>query len=440
MKRSLLAALIVLGVVAGAGCNPKPRFENPRVYDVADLNTKIGPSYKVTTHDGCDVPQVHDQRTVLTDEASLEAIVELFSDVHDGRVQDIGDGFVEVGIDPEALEGSGTSMEARVLAAREGGWTAMLNLLYFLQPQGVFYPVDQAKKSPDKQGHSPSLSGTGQEAGPAPNPVVTIDTGHVAGDQASGLAYRTASGLGPNYTVDGATPDGSTGHGPAIADLIGRLIADSDQSQLVNVHPVETADMGHGPIRAFTASALHQTLNEVSKIIGDAPVTINMSFGAKACEEFLYHSESVEDREGINDHVRIEDVVYDWIADHPQVTVVAAAGNSGTNTRTYPAGWSDDPVIGHQVIAVGALGPDGNRSCYSDWGTWVDVYAEGDEVWVGHPTMGDVVWSGTSFAAPQVAAGVALYGPQQGLLAAAGVVSGSPPTPTGKHMDQCVNL
>lgn len=105
-----------------------------------------------------------------------------------------------------------------------------------------------------------------------------------------------------------------------------------------------------------------------------------------------------------------------WVlSKHPDIVIVAAAGNNGSDQPFWPAAYD-------WVTAVGALTHGGDaRTGWTNFGHWVDVYASGENVVVPFPngtyeyltkfsaefTEGHALWSGTSFAAPVVAGMIA---------------------------------
>lgn len=83
------------------------------------------------------------------------------------------------------------------------------------------------------------------------------------------------------------------------------------------------------------------------------------------------------------------------------LVLVAAAGNSGVTTKTYPGAYD-------HCIAVAATKSNDARASYSNYGSWVEVAAPGDEILSLYKHGQTAILSGTSMAAPHVAALAAL--------------------------------
>jgi subtilisin family serine protease len=101
------------------------------------------------------------------------------------------------------------------------------------------------------------------------------------------------------------------------------------------------------------------------------------------------------------------------LRDYGGAVCIAPAGNSGMRRPSWPAAFAD-------VVSVGALGSDWHgRASFSNFGSWVDVYAPGRDLVNAYTTgtykchvspyvnqdrtfYGMAKWSGTSFSTPIV--------------------------------------
>jgi len=81
--------------------------------------------------------------------------------------------------------------------------------------------------------------------------------------------------------------------------------------------------------------------------------------------------------------------------------LVAAAGNSGANSKQYPCGYNN-------VICVAWTNSDNSSNGDSNYGTWVDVAAPGSSIWSTYYDDAYVSTSGTSMATPMVAGAIGL--------------------------------
>jgi thermitase len=86
-------------------------------------------------------------------------------------------------------------------------------------------------------------------------------------------------------------------------------------------------------------------------------------------------------------------VNYAW---NKGAVIVAAAGNSGSSSPSYPAYYSN-------VISVAATDSNDKKASWSNYGSWVDVAAPGVNIYSTYKGSSYATLSGTSMATPHVA-------------------------------------
>ncbi|MBC7814484.1 MAG: S8 family serine peptidase, partial [Burkholderiales bacterium] len=227
--------------------------------------------------------------------------------------------------------------------------------------------------------------------------IAVIDSG-VCADHPD-LAGRIVAGW--DFVQGDDTPQDEFGHGCNIAGVIAANM--NDDIGIAGVAP----NAQIMPLRILDAHGIGRYSDVAAAVVyaadHDAQI-INLSVG------------------GVNASDMLEDAIDYAIG--KGITVIAAAGNAGTEQVLYPAAYAP-------VIAVGSIGRDLQRSSFSNYGAGVDVYAPGSDILTTTRSGGYGSVSGTSFAAPHVAAAAALEIARGGTLTLGGTlaVSGIDSTP-----------
>ena len=185
---------------------------------------------------------------------------------------------------------------------------------------------------------------------------------------ASFLDQSTASFLDQSSAsfLDAMNP--AHGHGTFCAALIAAVAPDA------MIMPLRAFD-DNGNADAFViARAIRYAVQNGADVI-------NMSFGMT--EESKVVKQAVK------------------FANERGVTVVASAGNGGTNERQFPAAFND-------VLAVAATDLQDRKASFSNFGSTIYVDAPGVNIISAYPDGLYAIGSGTSFSAPLVAGEVAL--------------------------------
>lgn len=234
--------------------------------------------------------------------------------------------------------------------------------------------------------------------------VAVIDTGVQAqsGDHLDLFANVVAGKdfVTPDAASDFARRDGN-GHGTHVAGII----AGVDNSEgvvggapLATIVPVRVLNCDGSGTYADVIAGILWASDSIATGGGGAQV-INLSLGGSSGDATLQTAIQTAVGRG--------------------VVVVASAGNCGTGCGS-PPNTPNYPAVYDEVIAVGAIQPDGAKAWYSNNNTYVDVAAPGSHVISTYstdpnhkacsdePAAGYCYLSGTSMAAPHVAALAAL--------------------------------
>lgn len=216
--------------------------------------------------------------------------------------------------------------------------------------------------------------------------VSVVDTGWHSPAESHPATPWLKGVTGDEETIDLTDIHPYAGHGTFIAGVV-RCVAPATQVRVEGFLP-----LGGAVYESKIVVQLYQALAQ-------GPDIISLSAGA--------HTRNHHPLLGF-------DAFYANGLRHLKGTVlVAAAGNDGNRIPFWPAAFP-------WTVSVGALTKDGKRAQFSNFGSWVDVYAHGENLVNAYPTghfvcreepnegqprdfNGMASWSGTSFATPTVA-------------------------------------
>lgn len=178
---------------------------------------------------------------------------------------------------------------------------------------------------------------------------------------------------GYDYVDNDAAPDDGNGHGTHVA---GTSAAETNNSTggagtcpLCKVMPVRVLDNNGSGTLANVANGITWAADNGAKVI-------NMSLGGSGGSTTLENA-----------------VNYAW---NKGVFLACAAGNENTSSPSYPAYYSN-------CFAVASTNSSDARSSFSNYGSWVEVAAPGEQIYSTWLNSGYNTISGTSMATPHVA-------------------------------------
>ena len=183
------------------------------------------------------------------------------------------------------------------------------------------------------------------------------------------LAGRVLSN-GYDFVANTTATSDPNGHGTAVAGVIApnanNNLGVAGVTWANPILPVRVLDANGTGSYSAIAQGITYAANQGARII-------NLSFGGSA------NSQTLQD--AIN---------YAW---SKQCIVVASAGNNGNSVPVYPAACSN-------VVSVAATNASDAHPSWSNYGSFIDLCAPGDNILTLSGSNGYGSWSGTSFSAP----------------------------------------
>jgi hypothetical protein len=373
---------------------PKPWWEN-RPLQRALLRTQVElivaslPDVGVHTggsDDLADMQFMYRRGVILVRDADLERVRQVLNGpARTDTTDDFVDDGMIVGITAVVVGDTLTALE--LVDARLGPGVATPDHVFYITP-AVCCPATEPD-NPGQDAPFPPVSTDGDCDG-AGTLALVVDTGFIP--TLVNAKHRWLTGVtGQTEIYDPAHIGRYTGHGTFVAGVLRCMAPRAD----VEVKGFLTH--GGAVYESNIVKSLYQALSLTPDIISLSAGTITRhNLPALGFQ-----------------------VLWEQRLSHLKGTVlVAAAGNDGDRRPFWPAAFP-------WAVAVGALDGTGRRAGYSNYGSWVDVYAlgtdlvnaypDGDYFYEEPPRIGEVthfdremaLWSGTSFATPLVSGLVA---------------------------------
>ena len=209
---------------------------------------------------------------------------------------------------------------------------------------------------------------------------------------------------GYNYVSGNSDPYDDNGHGSHVAGLAAAMTNNSVGVAGVDwqarILPLKVLDSSGSGYDSDIASAIRYAADNGAEVI-------NMSLGGSDSSTTLQNAVNYAYGKG--------------------VVIVAAAGNDGSSSVSYPAAYNG-------VIAVGATDSSNQRADFSNYGSRLDLVAPGVSVLSTYPGNRYQSMSGTSMSSPIVAGGACL------MLAAFPGYAGKPDDVAGKLTSTATDL
>lgn len=177
-----------------------------------------------------------------------------------------------------------------------------------------------------------------------------------------------ADALSPSDSDPASPVNGAVGHGTAVAGIVAATAPGA------SIMPIKVLDsQGIGSVYGI-AEGIYYAVDHGAQVIN---LSLGMAVPSPAVAAALAYAAAHD------------------------VVVVAAAGNTGLDAPTYPAG---DPT----VLSVVATDSTDHKASFSAYGAFAAVSAPGVAIISPYYAGGYAVWSGTSMAAPFVSGEAAL--------------------------------